>query len=632
VQALSGSNGAFNYDFNLSSILTDATLAPGESATFTLSFVPTDPAGTNRRIRVDNLALAGKVTESGPDNVAPTPNPMTWASAPAAVSSSSIAMTASTASDPSGVEYFFDETSGNSGGSDSGWQDSATYTDTGLDASTQYTYTVTARDKATTPNATGASGAASATTLTAANPVNAGTSTVVASPALVPANNSTDSTITVTLKDAGGTPVSGKTVSLVGNGSATIQTANNTSNASGVVTFTVKSSTVGTESFSATGDAVAITQTANVQFTAVVTPGAIGLLAGFDGYQTHQAIPPANLTSNSGVRQIISPRQDAGMVGAVSARIWTDQATNKEFQWLGANQNSTTTGNWGLTDFDTDAQTGSANFVITQQDASWINFEITNTGGNTVTLDKLHFAASRSNSTTAPTQITITLEQNGTYANPPVLSASPLTALTVGSANTINLNPSSTAWTGYELSLSTILSDDTLAAGETATFRIANNAGTARIYLDNFAISGSVGSGTPPNNTFASWISGFDLGGQTGFTDDFDEDGLANGIENYFGSHPGEFTSGVLPGVMNTGTGTFTFTHPVNENPASDVSAVYRWSKDLSNFHYSGESDPAETTVTFTPGTPSGGRVTVTASITGTSTDKIFVDIEVTQD
>ena len=45
------------------------------------------------------------------------------------------------------------------------------------------------------------------------------------------------------------------------------------------------------------------------------------------------------------------------MVGAVSSRIWTDQATNKEFQWLGANQNSTTTGNWGLTDFDTDAQT-----------------------------------------------------------------------------------------------------------------------------------------------------------------------------------------------------------------------------------------------------------------------------------
>ena len=81
------------------------------------------------------------MTESAADNVAPTPNPMTWASAPAAVSSSSITMTATTASDPSGVEYFFDETSGNPGGSDSGWQDSATYTDTGLNAEHDHTPT-----------------------------------------------------------------------------------------------------------------------------------------------------------------------------------------------------------------------------------------------------------------------------------------------------------------------------------------------------------------------------------------------------------------------------------------------------------------------------------------------------------
>jgi hypothetical protein len=56
-------------------------------------------------------------------------------------------MTATTGSDDSGpVEYFFDETSGNPGGTDSGWQTSATYTDSGLDADTQYTYTVQMRD------------------------------------------------------------------------------------------------------------------------------------------------------------------------------------------------------------------------------------------------------------------------------------------------------------------------------------------------------------------------------------------------------------------------------------------------------------------------------------------------------
>ena len=46
--------------------------------------------------------------------------------------------------------------------------------------------------------------------------VSASQSTVVASPTTVPDDNSTTSTITVTLNDAGGNPVSGKTASLPG--------------------------------------------------------------------------------------------------------------------------------------------------------------------------------------------------------------------------------------------------------------------------------------------------------------------------------------------------------------------------------------------------------------------------------
>ena len=77
---------------------------------------------------------------------------------------SSISMTATTATDSSGVEYYFTETSGNPGGSDSGWQNSPTYTDTGLQAGTQYTYTVMARDKSSNQNTTAPSSSASATT------------------------------------------------------------------------------------------------------------------------------------------------------------------------------------------------------------------------------------------------------------------------------------------------------------------------------------------------------------------------------------------------------------------------------------------------------------------------------------
>ncbi|MHC4654164.1 MAG: hypothetical protein ACYS91_03990 [Planctomycetota bacterium] len=71
-------------------------------------------------------------------------------------------MLATTASDDSGVEYYFTCTAG--GGHDSGWQDSPAYEDTGLTPETSYTYTVKARDKSTNQNETQPSTEASATT------------------------------------------------------------------------------------------------------------------------------------------------------------------------------------------------------------------------------------------------------------------------------------------------------------------------------------------------------------------------------------------------------------------------------------------------------------------------------------
>ncbi|MGB1129533.1 MAG: sialate O-acetylesterase, partial [Haloferula sp.] len=99
-----------------------------------------------------------------PDNDPPTPNPLTWASLPAAAGDSQVTMTATTAVDPGGVEYYFEETSGNPGGSDSGWQNSATYTDDGLNSATSYSYRVKARDKSSNANETGWSSIESATT------------------------------------------------------------------------------------------------------------------------------------------------------------------------------------------------------------------------------------------------------------------------------------------------------------------------------------------------------------------------------------------------------------------------------------------------------------------------------------
>ena len=81
-----------------------------------------------------------------PDTDPPTPNPATWALVPTADGAFMITMTAITGVDSNAVEYLFEETSGNSGGTDSGWQSDPTYTDIGLYPDTPYSYTVMMRD------------------------------------------------------------------------------------------------------------------------------------------------------------------------------------------------------------------------------------------------------------------------------------------------------------------------------------------------------------------------------------------------------------------------------------------------------------------------------------------------------
>ncbi len=96
------------------------------------------------------------------DTTPPSPDPMTWDITPYAISNSQISMTATTAYDiHDPVEYYFDyynSPTGGGGGTNSGWQTSISYTDSGLGVNHQYSYRVKARDAATTPNETGYSG------------------------------------------------------------------------------------------------------------------------------------------------------------------------------------------------------------------------------------------------------------------------------------------------------------------------------------------------------------------------------------------------------------------------------------------------------------------------------------------
>ena len=102
---------------------------------------------------IDNVSVsAGGVV----DLTAPTPNPMTFAVPPFPAGTTSVSMVATTAidADTPPVEYEFDFTILTPGGTDSGWQSSTSYTDTGLAVNTDYSYRVRARDSAETPNNT----------------------------------------------------------------------------------------------------------------------------------------------------------------------------------------------------------------------------------------------------------------------------------------------------------------------------------------------------------------------------------------------------------------------------------------------------------------------------------------------
>ena len=100
------------------------------------------------------LSPAGDITP-------PVPDPKTFSIAPAAVDDRSITMTATTAIDVNGVEYYFENLTNSTS---SGWQDSPVYTDINLQPVTSYTYRVRARDKSPNRNTTAFSATATAST------------------------------------------------------------------------------------------------------------------------------------------------------------------------------------------------------------------------------------------------------------------------------------------------------------------------------------------------------------------------------------------------------------------------------------------------------------------------------------
>jgi len=153
------------------------------------------------------------------------------------------------------------------------------YTDKTVSNGTSYFYIVAATNTAGVSSYTAEVNATPA-------PLNPALSTVVASLAAVPADGSTPSTITVTLKDGLNLPVASKQVSLgqvSGSGSPVITPPWGITNGAGVVTFTVSSTTGGTDVFEATdvSDSSVIPQRATVAFEIVVGADYAAWAAGY---------------------------------------------------------------------------------------------------------------------------------------------------------------------------------------------------------------------------------------------------------------------------------------------------------------------------------------------------------------
>lgn len=147
---------------------------------------------------------------------------------------------------------------------------------------------------------------------------------------------------------------------------------------------------------------------------------------------------------------------------------------------------------------------------------------------------------------------------------------------------------------------------------ETVTFECGATAGSS-LSIDNVALS------TPPDDSFFTWMLGFafEVGADTSMEGDADRDGIANTLENIFGTAPDAFSTG--PAVISSSAGSVIFTHPLNPSPASDLDYDYQWSTDLAEWKFTGEANTAGTIVDFDTDIV-GNQVTVHADVTGSAT------------
>ncbi|MDG1069972.1 MAG: Ig-like domain-containing protein [Akkermansiaceae bacterium] len=162
------------------------------------------------------------------------------------------------------------------------------------------------------------------------------------------------------------------------------------------------------------------------------------------------------------------------------------------------------------------------------------------------------------------------------------------------------------------------------ATGQTLGIALVGSGGI-QARFDNVRLTASA---PPPTNTFVNWIAGFELDpAEKDFGDDVDGDHLANGVEAWFGTHPGQFDVGIS--ILNSNGTTTTFEHPQNDDPPSDLSGYYEWSPNLNDWYTSGSGPAGGPTVSFVPSTV--GTTTLVTATASEALDKLFLRVGVRQ-
>jgi hypothetical protein len=301
--------------------------------------------------------------------------------------------------------------------------------------------------------------------------------------------------------------------------------------------------------------------------------------------------------------------------GAVTSNSfsWANDARTITFWWRAKTPNANTS-DGTFVSFGTEPSNG-ARFDIKELNTNLLRVEVQGTGQNTNPSNfddsNWHFVA-------------VTVPNAATFADVSWFAGvrgGSLSGDLNTSANPLGIATGSSPLAFGDSIISTVTSpsatNDRVPNGYLDDFHLFDKVLTPEEILFLYQNPGSV-IGTPGED-FESYLSNPAFGlaaGDREFLDDPDGDHLVNGLEAWFGTHPGVFNAGLT--LVSTNGTTTTFTHPQNETRPTDISGFYQWSPNLVDWYAGdGVDGPVGGPTVLVSVATSGVTTTVTATASG---------------